>query len=80
MGRFNDPHYHAGSVEHFHFNLIEPIPGVEFRAPLAKLEPSHAKNYARMSEFILKLRELGGFDWLFSPEGIAETLPKLKTA
>jgi diadenosine tetraphosphate (Ap4A) HIT family hydrolase len=75
MARFGDPHYNAGSVPHFHMNIIEPIPGTEFRAPLAKNEPDHAKNYTRLMEHVAEMQKRGGRDWLFSPEGIKETQP-----
>ncbi len=77
MLRFGDPHYHAGSVEHFHVNVIEPIPGVDFRPPFAKTEESHEGNYTRLLRFVSDLKDRGGREWLFSPEGVLTTRPEV---
>jgi diadenosine tetraphosphate (Ap4A) HIT family hydrolase len=74
--RFGDPHYHAGTIEHLHINVIEPVPGNELRLPLAKTEPDHKENYERLLGFRAQLADKGGKAWLFSDEGINETQPK----
>jgi len=73
--RFGDPHFNAGTIAHLHINIIEPTPGVEYRAPFAKNEPDHEKNYRRMLGFRDELITKGGSEWLFSDEGIRETQP-----
>ena len=75
--RYGDPHFHAGTIEHLHINVITPVPGIAFRTPLAKNEEDHEANYTRVGKFIFELRERGGFKWLFSLEGITGTQPKL---
>lgn len=75
--RFGDPHQHAGTIAHMHINVIAPICGKEFRIPLAKHVTDHAENYRRLIGFRDELRGRGGADWLFSPEGIVETQPRL---
>lgn len=77
MWRFGDPHLNAGTVEHLHINIIEPICGEEYRPPLAKTETEHAEDYARVLRFCEMLDAKGGESWLLSPEGIAATQPAL---
>jgi len=71
--RYGDPHYHAGTVEHLHANIITPVAGVDFPNPLAKDEAHHAKNYQRMLDFRDEVVEQGGIEWLFSEDGLRET-------
>lgn len=73
--RFGDPKYHVGTIEHLHINVVEPIPGKEYRPPLAKNETELAQDYARMKAFLLQVSERGGRKWLFSSKGIEETQP-----
>lgn len=75
--RFGDPHYHAGTIEHLHLNVIRPIPGTELRIPLAKNLPDHVKNYQRLLDHQTQLAAKGGMAWLFSSEGVEETQPAL---
>ncbi len=75
MWRFGDPHMNAGTVEHLHINIIEPIGGKEYRPPFAKDESEHAADYARMLIFRDTLEAKGGATWLLSPEGIKATQP-----
>jgi len=77
MARFGDPHLNAGTVEHLHFNIIEPVCGKEYRAPLAKQLAEHAEDYQRLLGFRDQLVERGGMEWLMSPAGIDETQPKI---
>ena len=77
MLRFGDPRLNVGTVEHLHFNIIEPICGKEYRAPFAKELAEHEQDYARTIGFQTELIRRGGLDWLFSEEGIAETQPKI---
>lgn len=75
--RFGDPHLHAGTIDHLHINMIEPICGREFRMPLGKSLGKHAGNYGRLQEFSGELLTKGGEAWLFSDEGIETTQPKM---
>jgi len=77
MWRFGDARFNAGTVEHLHINIIEPIPGKEYRPPFAKNEPEHSEDYARLTKFVAELGQKGGEEWLFSPQGIEETQPKV---
>lgn len=75
--RFGDPRYHVGTIEHLHFNLIEPTPGVEYRPPLSKDVSELRKDFQRAFGFYDQLWEMeGDIEWLFSDEGIAQTQPK----
>ena len=75
MLRFGDPCFNVGTVEHLHVNIIEPIPGKEFRAPFAKHMPEHEEDYGRLLGLRDELKAKGGAEWLFSDEGIRETQP-----
>jgi diadenosine tetraphosphate (Ap4A) HIT family hydrolase len=77
MFRFGEPRLNVGTVPHLHINIIEPIPGKEYRPPFAKKEPEHAEDYERMLDFLNQLIERGGRKWLFSPVGIEATQPKV---
>lgn len=77
MWRFGDPRFHAGTVEHLHINIIRPVPESEYRPPFAKTSAEHGTDYLRMLGFRDELTARGGTSWLFSPEGIAETQPKV---
>jgi len=77
MWRFGDARYNVGTVQHLHLNIIEPIPGIEYRPPFAKSASEHSEDYARMVNFTAKLVREGGEKWLFSDKGIEETQPKV---
>lgn len=74
--RFGDPRYHVGTIEHLHFNLIEPVPGKEYRAALAKSRDELMQDYERAESFETRL-DAWGVDWLFSEAGIGATQPKV---
>lgn len=75
MFRFGDPHMNVGTIPHLHLNLVEPIPGKEYRPPFAKNTVEHKANYDRLSLHAEQLKSRGGVGWLFSADGIRETEP-----
>lgn len=75
--RFGDPHYHAGTIEHLHLNMVEPLQNGNFRTPLAKTPEKHAEDYADLLKNIAELKRRGGEKWLLSVQGIEETQPKI---
>jgi hypothetical protein len=80
MMRDGDPRDHAGTIEHLHVNAIRPIREGGMSIPLAKnIEGSygHREDYERLHDFLLGIVAHGGMRWLFSPEGIEETQPKI---
>ncbi len=77
MWRFGDPKYNVGTVEHLHINIIQPVPGKEYRPPLAKNAEELAEDFLRMRGLYDELVRQGGKDWLFSPGGIQVTQPKI---
>jgi diadenosine tetraphosphate (Ap4A) HIT family hydrolase len=74
--RIGHPRWNASTVEHLHWNVIEPIPGIELRPPLARNLSEYMADHGRLLEFQTVLEDMGGERWLFSDEGIAETQPK----
>ncbi len=68
--RFGDPNYHAGSVNHLHFNIIFPILGEEYRPPFTKSEAERASDHSRLLCHVDELTKYGGASWLFSDEAI----------
>ena len=82
--RFGDPRYHAGTIEHLHWNLIKPVPEMGMSAPLAKRpegEYGHIEDYRRFAhDFWPRIVARGGLEWLFSNEGVRETQPPMMGA
>ncbi|MFM2330950.1 MAG: hypothetical protein RLZZ26_457 [Candidatus Parcubacteria bacterium] len=79
--RYGDPRDHAGTIEHLHYNVIQPVRGGGCSLPIAKTvegEYGHRADYARLQTFADQVTGRGGVEWLFSPEGIAETQPEIK--
>lgn len=77
MFRFGDPRMNVGTIPHLHINLVEPIPGKEYRPPFAKNTVEHKADYDRLNAHIAELGRRGGAGWLFSADGIRETEPSL---
>jgi diadenosine tetraphosphate (Ap4A) HIT family hydrolase len=73
--RFGDPARHAGTIEHLHMNVIAPIPGKEYRPPLAKDIAEIKDDFLRMIGFRDELVRRGGTEWLFSEDGLRATRP-----
>ena len=76
--RFGDPRDHAGTIEHLHFNIIQPKREGGMSIPLAKKQEGmygHEEDYKRLRRFINEIRDCGGMEWLFSDEGVKETQP-----
>ncbi|GEM_PF-1864202 len=76
--RFGDPRDHAGTIEHLHFNLIQPTREGGMSIPLAKKPGGsygHLEDYVRLRRFVNETRDRGGVDWLFSDKGVVETQP-----
>lgn len=73
--RFGDPRDHAGTIEHLHFNIIQPKHEGGMSVPLAKTVGQHKIDYARLHDFVAKIDSRGGVKWMFSTEGIVETQP-----
>ncbi|HYF10627.1 MAG TPA: hypothetical protein VD967_03450 [Candidatus Paceibacterota bacterium] len=68
VARFGDSRFHAGTMPHFHWNIICPDGSVEYRAPLSKTEPDRERNYKRLLGMIAEVKKLGGYEWLRSGE------------
>jgi diadenosine tetraphosphate (Ap4A) HIT family hydrolase len=64
--RFGDPHYHAGTIPHTHFNIYSPRTESEYRFPLSKTEIKKRENYQQLLEYRQRLTHNGGIGWLFS--------------
>ncbi|MDO8593859.1 MAG: hypothetical protein Q7R59_03110 [bacterium] len=78
--RFGDPRDHAGTIDHLHLNVIQPVREGGCSLPIAKRVEGpygHEKDYVRFHSFVRQIDERGGTDWLFSPKGIAETQPRM---
>lgn len=75
--RHGDPRDNARTIEHLHINLIQPKREGGMSVPLAKTVEEHQADYARLFDFAKEIDERGGMEWLFSPEGIAETQPRV---
>ncbi|MBI2410113.1 hypothetical protein HYV30_03700 [Candidatus Kaiserbacteria bacterium] len=73
--RFGDAHYHSGTIQHLHFNVIVPVPesGQDCFVPLS--DNHEVRFESRLSLFLHgeELKRRGGPDWLFSKESIAST-------
>lgn len=80
VARFGDPRDHAGTIEHMHFNVIQPTREEGCSLPIAKTVDGpfgHNGDYVRLRSFVRQLESVGGTDWLFSDAGIIETQPPL---
>ena len=66
VARFDNPLYHAGTMKHYHENVICPTGTREVREALCKNWEQRQINWDRLRVHIQLLMERGGFEPLFT--------------